>query len=119
MAEWQPIDTAPEGVVVETRISDAGGERNVQRLERSGRLWFMPDASIHVFYTPTHWRPVENNDERLARYEQALQRLAVGAISPSETAHPLTAIGRIARRLLEGADIETALRELREDHAHR
>lgn len=59
VAEWQPIDTAPEGVVVETRLSDASGERNVQPLKRQGRLWFFADGSMYVYYTPTHWRPLE------------------------------------------------------------
>lgn len=57
----------------------------------------------------------ETDTERLARYEAALRRLSTGAISPSQTAHPLTAIVRVSRRLLEGADIDQALRELRED----
>jgi hypothetical protein len=57
MTEWMPIDTAPEGRVVMTKIDDAGGERNVQALKRSGRLWFVPDGSIYVYYSPTHWRP--------------------------------------------------------------
>jgi hypothetical protein len=54
----------------------------------------------------------ESVTERLDRYERALRRLAVGALSPTMTAHPLTAIGRIATRLLEGAELETVLREL-------
>lgn len=58
----------------------------------------------------------ETDAEKLARYEQALQRLAAGALGPTLTAQPFTAIGRVARRLLEGAELEQALRELREDH---
>ena len=57
----------------------------------------------------------ELNTEKLARYEQALQRIADGALGPTVTAHPFTTIGRVARRLLEGAELEQALRELRED----
>lgn len=53
---WQQIETAPEGVIVQTKIHDAHGERNVQALKRSGRLWFVPDGSMYVYYTPTHWR---------------------------------------------------------------
>lgn len=56
--DWQPIDTAPEGVAVETRIHDADGERMVQALARRGRLWFIPDGSMYVYYAPTHWRPL-------------------------------------------------------------
>jgi hypothetical protein len=55
---WEPISTAPEGLVVMTKIHDADGVRNVQRLRRSGRLWYVPDGAIYVYYTPTHWRGV-------------------------------------------------------------
>ena len=53
---WQPIETAPEGKVVLTKIDDENGERNVQKLKRLGRLWFVPDGSVYVYYTPTHWK---------------------------------------------------------------
>lgn len=53
---WQPISTAPEGEAVETAIIDRDGERNTTTLVRKGRLWFMPDWSMYVYYTPTHWR---------------------------------------------------------------
>jgi hypothetical protein len=46
----------PEGVVVATKIDDAGGVRNEQPLKRNGRLWFFPDGSMYVYYEPTHWR---------------------------------------------------------------
>jgi hypothetical protein len=54
--DWQPIETAPEGMAVETKIDDADGPRNEATLLRSGRLWFMPDRSMYVYYAPTHWR---------------------------------------------------------------
>jgi hypothetical protein len=57
MSEWQPISTSPEAVVVLTKIDDNKGERNVQELRRSGRLWWHPDGSGYVYYTPTHWKP--------------------------------------------------------------
>lgn len=47
-----------EGVVVETKIEDRKGVRNVQALKRVGNLWFVPDGSIYVYYCPTHWRPL-------------------------------------------------------------
>ena len=56
MSEWQPIATAPEGVIVETKIDDQQGCRNQTTLKRSSRLWFLPDGSMYVYYTPTHWR---------------------------------------------------------------
>jgi hypothetical protein len=54
----------------------------------------------------------EHDTERLARYEHALQRLALGALAPTLTAHPFTAICRVATRLLEGAELDQVLREL-------
>jgi hypothetical protein len=50
----------PDGLVVETVISDADGWRNEQRLKRSGNLWFLADGSMYVYYRPTHWRFVRN-----------------------------------------------------------
>lgn len=57
MIDWQPRATAPEHQVVQTKIDDEHGERNVQLLKRDGGLWFVPDGSMYVYYTPTHWRP--------------------------------------------------------------
>jgi len=56
VSEWRLIDSAPEGVVVNTIISDAGGLRNEQPLKRKGNLWFYPDMSMYVYYQPTHWK---------------------------------------------------------------
>ncbi len=47
------------GEVVATKIDDADGCRNEGTLKRgSGRLWFLSDNSMYVYYTPTHWRPL-------------------------------------------------------------
>lgn len=46
----------PQGEVVFTKIADEQGERNEQLLKLSGRLWFVPDGSMYVYYKPTHWR---------------------------------------------------------------
>jgi 3-methyladenine DNA glycosylase Mpg len=61
MAEWTDVTHAlpNEGVVVETKIDDEHGCRNVQALKRRGYLWFLPDGSVYVYYIPTHWRPKE------------------------------------------------------------
>lgn len=49
------VDRLPqEEVEVETKIEG----RNIQRLKRLKNLWFLPDMSTYVYYTPTHWRPV-------------------------------------------------------------
>ena len=53
---WLPIETAPVGKVVMTKIDDESGERNEQPLVKSGNLWFFPDRSMYVYYRPTHWR---------------------------------------------------------------
>ena len=46
----------PNGKLVETKIDDAQGERNVAKLKRCNGLWFIPDGSMYVYYRPTHWR---------------------------------------------------------------
>ena len=45
-------DLPPEGVPVKT-LSEGGQE---QTLIRKGRLWFLPDMSMYVYYTPAYWR---------------------------------------------------------------
>lgn len=56
--EWRSAQTAPEGAVVMTKIDDANGCRNEITLRRQGRLWYTPDMSMYVYYTPTHYRPL-------------------------------------------------------------
>ena len=56
MDAWKVIQTAPENVVVGTIIMDEKGFRNEEALKRRGSLWFVPDGSMYVYYTPTHWR---------------------------------------------------------------
>lgn len=55
MSDWQPIETAPENKIVETKIDD-GKARNQQKLIRKGRLWFFTDWSMYVYY-PESLRP--------------------------------------------------------------
>lgn len=50
------FQTPPENVPLETKIHDRSGDRNVQILFRQGKLWFVPDGSMYVYYEPTHWR---------------------------------------------------------------
>lgn len=45
-----------EGVVVHAML---GKRRVVTDLKRRGRLWFLSDGSMYVYYTPTHWQPIE------------------------------------------------------------
>ncbi len=51
---WTPCDRElpPEGAVVET-ITASGMQSD---LKRSGRLWFLPDGSMYVYYQPAMWR---------------------------------------------------------------
>lgn len=42
-----------EGVIVNTKI--ANPDRNEAKLVRKGNIWFFPDMSMYVYYTPTHW----------------------------------------------------------------
>jgi hypothetical protein len=46
----------PDNCVVMTKIDDVRGKRNEQRLKYHSNLWWVPDGSMYVFYTPTHWR---------------------------------------------------------------
>jgi hypothetical protein len=61
MNPWICISDAlpPDGKIVETKRDDVQGCRNVQTLKRFGRLWFLPDGKMYVYYTPTHWRALE------------------------------------------------------------
>jgi hypothetical protein len=62
--EWVSVkdELPPLNVVVETKIDDQDGVRNVSKLKRYQRepgcrsLWFLPDGSMYVYYEPTHWR---------------------------------------------------------------
>lgn len=50
-------DRLPEdGKIVETKIDDGKFIRNIQKLKRKGNLWFLPDGSMYVYYSPTHWK---------------------------------------------------------------
>lgn len=55
---WKPAHTAPEDAEVMTKIDDEDGVRNEQTLRKRGNLWWYPDGSMYVYYTPTHWKPV-------------------------------------------------------------
>ena len=71
MSDWQPIETAPNGRVVETKIDDAGGVRNVARLKRHNNLWFFSDDSMYVYYQPTHWRECNPPFRKLTQEEKS------------------------------------------------
>ena len=56
--DWTPTEEKmpPEGLLVLTKTEDRNGCRNKQKLLRDGRLWFVEDRSMYVYYTPTHWK---------------------------------------------------------------
>ena len=58
MSEWISVaeKLPPENKIVETRIDDGKYIRNEQELKRRGNFWYLPDGSMYVYYTPTHWR---------------------------------------------------------------
>lgn len=65
MIDWIPCDKElpPVGMVVDTKIDDKQGCRNVTTLKRNDRLWFLPDGSMYVYYTPTHWRQCRESEK--------------------------------------------------------
>lgn len=54
---WNKISIIPmpEGVRVNTKISDGSGERCEAILKRRGGLCFLDDG-MYVYYQPTHWK---------------------------------------------------------------
>ena len=52
----------PERVDVETKIDDANGERNVQTMAFWRNLWWIDDYYMYVYYMPTHWRLLNDNN---------------------------------------------------------
>ena len=64
MRKWNRTrDILPkEHVIVETKIDDGNGHQ--QNLYRYGNLWFFPDGSMYVYYTPTHWREMKRGGEQ-------------------------------------------------------
>jgi hypothetical protein len=82
---WQPIETAPENVMVMTRIDDGNGIRNEQILHRNGNMWYGGD--MYVYYCPTHWRSL-TQIERLKEKNMAEAK----AVSQMEFAHRLLGV---------------------------
>lgn len=46
----------PESQIVDTKIDDEKGIRNETQLVFSNGLWWFPDKSMYVYYSPTHWK---------------------------------------------------------------
>lgn len=66
-SDWRQVAAhdPPEDVLLETRIADDHGVRNVQPLIRRGSLWWLPKGDLYVYYTPTDWRPIRYHDPEL------------------------------------------------------
>lgn len=45
----------PNGVIVNT-MNSAG---QITELKHQDRLWFIPDGSVHVYYEPQFWKPIQ------------------------------------------------------------
>jgi len=50
------ISVIPLNTVINTKIDDGISIRNEQELKFDGKLWWTPDGSMYVYYTPTHWK---------------------------------------------------------------
>lgn len=61
MSEWISVkDKLPEDKKeVNTKVDDESGIRNEQTLLINKGLWWFPDESMYVYYTPTHWMPLQ------------------------------------------------------------
>jgi len=58
MNNWIKVSSLepPQGKIILTRINDSEGVRNEQKLIKKGNLWWFPDMSMYVYYTPTEWK---------------------------------------------------------------
>lgn len=61
-AKWVSVNEKlpAQDLEVDTKIDDGRGVRNEQSMKLVGRLWYVPDGSMYVYYTPTHWRPKQD-----------------------------------------------------------
>jgi len=60
---WISVDEQPpnDGEIVDTKIDDWMGIRNEQPLKKQGNIWYVPNGEIYVYYRPTHWKSIKNN----------------------------------------------------------
>lgn len=45
----------PINRIIKTKIYDQNGCRNEEYLKFDGKFWWLPDGSMYVYYSPTHW----------------------------------------------------------------
>lgn len=84
----------PDSVIVATKIDDAKGCRNEGLLSRTGNLWFIPDGSMYVYYTPTHWRHATKAELKAERAEIADRARVNAEVSTRLLTHMDAAIAR-------------------------
>lgn len=51
---WMPVREIRPMSGREVQVLTPGGD--VRRLVFDGDLWWLPDRSMYVYFTPTHWR---------------------------------------------------------------
>lgn len=95
MSDWilNAQTPAPNDVVVETKIDDKHGIRNQTPLKKQRNLWWFPDGSMYVYYTPTHWRPIMKKEwadlTDSERFSRVLENASLG-VELSELRRQLT-----------------------------
>lgn len=60
---WKPSHEAPDKKIVMTKIDDKNGVRNEGALYKNKNLWYIPDGSLYVYYTPTHYRELTEQEK--------------------------------------------------------
>lgn len=54
-ADWKDTIMAPSNKVVMTKYDDGSTVGQERALKRVGEVWFTPDETQYVTYSPTHW----------------------------------------------------------------
>ncbi len=85
--DWKPASSAPQGEPVMTKVDDGFGSRQHSALVRRGRLWWTVDGAMYVYYTPTHYRQMTQEETQAER-----DRLAVLARSKEAEAARIRSI---------------------------
>lgn len=54
MTDWTDTSVGNPSEGVEVDVVTPGGD--TRRLVYASNLWWLPDRSMYVYFTPTHWR---------------------------------------------------------------
>ncbi|CAJ0719460.1 hypothetical protein LMG6871_02879 [Ralstonia edaphis] len=98
MSEWIEMSEGslpPEGEIVMTRDSSA----HETTLKRIGRLFYFPDMSMYVYYTPRAWRPLTDAEveKEIAEIEAKADAKAKASRAAIEAIRKSRAAAKIAR----------------------